>query len=261
MSALGGCYRIQLVCHLLFPKSMNTFDLLIIYFSFGSPFAVSSYIANRTLAIKKRSALALFVFLFWPGTAFLELKRVISKNFVSRNNSLNKRNMDSMVENKIAKLCAGLDAKIGETAFPAFLYEFRTILDRYVGLSLALCASDNRNRSAAANLIEISDHPRADLGNICIDRRNHQRLRSHMENARIDFIGAVQKLSESCKDPENILVTACQLASILNDGETAFEFNAALVTTQQNQREVFVGSLEKEVWTPQRHERAHINQV
>lgn len=153
---------------------MRISELLIIYLACGAPFAVH----RATSTGRVDWPLFAVALLAWPFFAV----RLIGKHFLHGQDN----NRDLQVEH--------IRRQIEAIAFPAnemrFVFEFREIFYRFVGLSQALSSPVGGH----AQLFEITGHANASTAARCLARRERARLERHAAAARSDLISAVGEL-------------------------------------------------------------------
>jgi hypothetical protein len=126
---------------------------------------------------------------------------------------------ETNIEQAIAMIRSSME-KIAFVGSPTIsVFEFREVFARYTGLTLAL------NGGAAADpsteLLRIAGHRNIALASACMNRRNHERLSFHQMQARNEFVDLISAMVRAQLRSSELLELSLQLATMLNDGETA----------------------------------------
>lgn len=220
-------------------------DILIIYFSFGAPFAVYQFIQDRKTSKFRLVFDTVFHFLFWLplmlryGLAFI-LKSAGSNDFAETDDS------DAELENVIRKSQSDITDHFRTSARHISINEFREILDRYVGLSLLVKHQVSGMVESHHALFAITDHQDVRLAAICFERRNREHIFRHHIDARADFL----KVMQECAFPgDRMLLSAIGLAKLLKDLPASATLLENLYGRNQGVREIS-GSGE-DLWLPE----------
>jgi hypothetical protein len=217
----------------------------------GAPFAVHHFLQNRrekgfhTILLK--SFLTVFV---WIPYAVRLLHSHWKKKFTGRQFAVDAA-ADATLQNKLEQLQKEIWRSVpNERNRDVSLFEFREVLDRYAGLTLAL-----KERAAVTFETEIfgaANHPDKNLGAKCLLRRNRSRLEFHQTLASRDFLKLLSRLC--LEDSEKLRFSAIEFVKILEDAETlrAIE-NLPGADSAQSSKPFAVEETENEVWNTDRH--------
>lgn len=184
---------------------MNLIELLTIYLTIGAPFGVYFYLKNRgNLTRAALIAQTIGAVLGWFYYAFRLLdQRLKTVNFAgSKTDAGNQREKQiEIVNRQLQKAFIGLT--VNSQAYSIF--EFREVLDRYIGLSLATqnSAADDPAGEHELELFRLAGHAKKELklaGQI-MHRKNYLRLKTHQIAARLDFLKISRRLYEQILFP------------------------------------------------------------
>ena len=222
---------------------MSLLDLTIIYLTCGAPFGVYYYLANRfTKHIWIKS---IFVLFLWFPFAIRLLISHITKELREREYSVKFHEQQEAKELEKAK-------KDFETFLPqndhlVSLFEFREIIERYAGLTLA------KNLDAAVpakndkELFKINGRKNIEISSVCLNRRNRATLLSHQRDARTDFLRILDELFEIGGD-KKLGKHSFEFVKLLKDDEALASINSLLKNTLQIAHDKPVKELEKDLW-------------
>lgn len=205
---------------------MNLLEALIIYLSIGASFGVYFLFQGRHVKFGFNFWLAvLAVTFFWIFYA-VHLFSPHVQNFAKRQLS-SYSEQENSVENAAQKLLSSYSL-IPESAGKIPFFEFREIVERYGGLSLALQNAEESNSTACGGELFIAAERKKqelNLAGRCLRRKNLARLEAHQMSARRDFLQTSAELLASISQSDNkfddFLKTAVKFAEQLNDAEAA----------------------------------------
>jgi len=231
---------------------MNAIDFFIIYLACGAPFGVYYFLQNRNRPDSRLLWLkTLLNFIFWMPAAFLFLTRNANLkssslfNFNKTSAADAKRNNLQSIQKQIEKCLPESDLKIS-------IYEFRETVERYVGLTLANQANDAGSRAGGEEFFRAAQTNNVELGAICLNRRNRNRLFLHQTEARNDFLYLINQLLKHSPDEKNLEQSAIKLAAVLKDFETKNELEKMFAHSQLGGKQLNViktegsGSIKRE---------------
>lgn len=193
---------------------MQWTDLLIIYLSCGAPFGVYFFLQHRKKGISIRLLLrSAAAGLVWIAYAYLLWRKNVAKRLTSQKKSLQKSLQNFLPDPEIA-LLEQQTSVLQEQVLQAFIelnsnarlkaqfFAFRDVLERFVGLTLAVKADQSAGIGSGAEkndheLFRIAGRKGKDaaLAQKCLSRRNRLRLEEHQKNAREDFLKQVANLA------------------------------------------------------------------
>ncbi len=239
---------------------MNFTDLLIIYFSIGAPFGVYSYFQNRSELYQNDSLLkAVFPFLFWFPTAFELLKnKTFSRNTVSAS-GYKERFTASAEETKLYSVQKQLEKKFQKSSCKISIYEFREILERYAGLTIACKNQNSAAGDTGSEFFKIAQNKNVELAAKCFDRRNRARLFFHQSSARQDFLQLTTSLFTAVSDKHGFAELASEFADLLEDAQARNEIEKMIVENSFAEKHFALKSLETNLWKPETRKPPNAN--
>lgn len=227
---------------------MNLFEFLIIYLACGAPVAVNYYFQNQARRNEKIAARAFFVFLGWLPfflnssfpSAFRWLKRggEINEDFYSF----------SVCEEKIYSTQKQLENIFLASGLELTVFEFREIVERYIGLSVAAENETSRATAAEEKVFHIAGLKKVELPALCLHRRNGKRLVRHQSQARRDFLQLIANLSVSHSNCEKLCALAIKFVTLLNDAEAEKSIRDLLPETAELNDDFAAANSEKILW-------------
>lgn len=207
--------------------SVTIFDSLVIYLTLGAPFAVYRFF-QLSRPIRARSiALLAFSFLFWPPSAYHLVRRSLS-NSSRVSHFVTRKSLDARIITVEENFRSSLERAISNSLPDNHRRSFMALLDRYVGLRLAV--EDQTTGEGSLALFEISGHAQPRLAAICFDRLNRIRLERHSRLAQRDLLASIHTMEA---DKELTALTA-QLAGAIGDSHLASALNNSEATRQRH---------------------------
>lgn len=244
-------------CSLIFLMSIA--DFIVIYLSCGAPVGVYYWLEKRTdLSAQKLWFGTLLRFFFWVPF----IGRLVAENlFVPSATVRSSPNTSSLQEKRIGAIQKQLETQFRcrrdrtdhhPTGSALSVYEFREILQRYTGLTLA---SEVRNRGGCGgnDLFSLSGHPDAELGQICLNRRNRNHISFHQTKARRDFLRIIDQLTDMAVDNGSLGHLALEFAMVLNDQKAFATLSQMFENIQQTGEKIHVKPAEEQLWETNRH--------
>lgn len=192
---------------------MKLTDLLIIYFACGAPFGVYQVTtAQNAVDIKTALQIALRI-IGWPVFAIL----ILIEWFSDGSNVA-----DVNVHCRIDEIRLEIEGLVFENDAVSSIFDFREILNRYVGLSQAATAGISSN--AANELLDLSGSEHKDLAAACLARKNQRRLSFQHSLVRNEFVDMISEFAEGGEKRVRIVALAVELADRVNDTLAAKSF-------------------------------------
>ncbi len=228
---------------------MNPIDFFIIYLACGAPFGVYYFLQNRTAPDSRLLWVkTLLNFIFWMPAAFLFLNRNagLKKRFLSNFNKIaaaRRKNLQS-IQKQIEK-------SLPESNLEISVYEFRATIERYVGLTLANQANCAGSRAAGEELFRAAQANNVELGAICLNRRNRNRLSLHQTEARNDFLHLTNQLLKLGSDEKNLEQSAIELAAVLRDRHAQNELEKLFARSLPVGNRLNIPKTENDLWKPE----------
>ena len=237
--------------HIANKPLMNLIDFFIIYLACGAPLSVYYFLHNASeIRFKFFWLKTVCVFFFWMPFALSLLRQ--EKNFKINCSDFGKKFSEKTettkkfhsIQKQIEKILLESDLKIS-------IYEFREIVERYIGLTLVEQNTAAKNLQPEAEIYHVTQAKNVELSSICFNRRNRKRLLFHQTEARKDFLRFIEKLSENCSDRTGLSDLSFELVQILKDSEALKNLeNIFAIALQTNWRQN-VNRLEKDLWKPE----------
>lgn len=237
---------------------MNLIDLFIIYLACGAPFGVYYYLQNRM----KTDSVSLWLktainFLFWIPFTLLLLRR--NKNLKLHLNRFGKISpAEAMQIEVLFSIKKQLEQFLPESDLKISVYEFREIVERYVGLTLGNSIGTSKISEPEKEIFRVSTTNNVELGAICFARRNRKRLLSHQTEARKDFLHLIKNLFDGSSDKAALKQSAIELVNNLNDIEARKSLAEIFADSGQSDGRLNVKRLEKNLWKPELNKPLHI---
>jgi hypothetical protein len=230
---------------------MNTIDFFIIYLACGAPFAVYYFLQNRNrLDSRPLWLTTLLNFIFWMPAAFLFLSR--SEHLKSRSlYNFNKTSAADARRENLQSIQKQIEKSLPESDLKISIYEFRETIERYVGLTLANQMNDTGSRAAGEEFFRVAQTNNVELGAICLNRRNRNRLSLHQTEARNDFLHLINQLLNLSSDEKNLEQSAIKLAEILEDRTAQNELEKLFARSQPVGKRLNAPKTENELWKPE----------
>jgi hypothetical protein len=236
---------------------MNIIDLLIIYLSFGAPCGVYFFFQNRTKLDREKLLLKSFLTVFvWIPYAFRLLH-----DFATTKLRMSRLDAEFSADRKLQEIQKQLSLLLVDSSVKVSLFEFREILDRYAGLSLACNLIGKKPDNSQKEFFRVSLHRHIEVGAMCLHRRNSLRLKFHQALASNDFLHVITKLNFSVSDSEKLRHLTVEFVKILNDIDTQKALDEIFDETLQSAGNFSVKASEKDVWKSREHKQLSTKQV
>jgi hypothetical protein len=229
---------------------MNAFEIFILYLSCGAPFGVYFFLQNRHKSTFLTALLKAFLtVVVWIPYALQVLNANITKK-LSDSKFDTAGESDAALEKKLEEVEKTMLQILFESKAGISVFEFREVLERYSGLTLARQTDEiGENES---EVFKITNHKNAELGAKCLHRRNRLRLEFHQRLASRDFLKLLAKFSFF--EAEKLRHAALEFATLLDDGETRRAIEKLFAESSQNANGSTVKQGEKEVvWNAKEH--------
>lgn len=233
---------------------MNITDLIVIYLACGSPLGVYFFLNNH-LSNRKKFLLTktIFAVLLWlPFAGYLLLKK----------SDFKKAQFSSEInEKKILYVRKQIEAILLETNSSITIFNFREIVERYVGLSSVIFNENTEITNSKKEIFEISHNSNIQLATICYNRRNRKRLRFHHISARQDFLNVIFKMSKFSSDKNKLGNLSGELIELINDFEARKSLQKIFANPLQISQNFAVNNSEKDLWNPETPKPLPISQI
>lgn len=238
-------------------RVMNITDLFIIYLACGAPCAVYFFLQNRKKLRSKNLWLKSFLTLIvWIPYAF-----VLLNDFATRRKHSLLLKEKSAFDEKLSLLQKQLLQFHFDSAADQRIFEFREVLERYAGLTLACNTIDKSSNPAESEFFRIALRENSHVAAECLRRRNRLRLKFHQNLARRDFLKIILELKFSVAEPELLKTKAFEFVEMLNDPQARQNLKEIFLETMQSQVKTTVQNLEKEIWNAKEIKPQHSSPI
>jgi len=241
---------------------MNSIDFFIIYLAGGAPFGVYYFLKNRTQPDVKLLGLKSFLnFLFWIPLALHLLKQnLLVKSYSADLDRITVSNAER--GKRIGALQKEIEGLLIESELEVSIYEFREIVERYVGLTLVAAVDDAEiNVEHEKNFYLIAAETNIELAAACLNRRNRQRLLRHQINAREDFLRLVRQILKFGANQAALEHSAVALAETVKDSEAQTGLEKMFAASLQIETRAAVRKLEVDLWKPEIHKPSPVRRI
>jgi hypothetical protein len=185
---------------------MSLIDFTILYFACGSPFAVYYFLQNRDLP---KSAI---IWMLWIPYSFQLFHTKVTSKLNFDKNSVSDSEI-KFIQKEIEQIVFENDTKLS-------FFEFREVLERYVGLTLAKNHKSEQIGENETAIFRIAKRENTKLGSICLNRRNQFKLKYHQTLARRDFLKVINEFQSA-----KLQLSSLKLFRILEDEEAQKTLN------------------------------------
>jgi hypothetical protein len=237
---------------------MTYAEFFTIYLAIGAPFGVYFFLLNRSSGSNSNLYLkTILATLFWIFFAFSLVFSRFTKNSVLISTTDFKRELSA--EHAAQRLLSAF-AKNSLTKVTVTFFEFRELLERYIGLTLAIQNSeiDSPPTQQETEIFRITGREKKDLqlGGRCLHRRNFLRLKTHQIRVKDDFLRICEEFGYG-----DFYKAALSLVETLDDHEAINALQRLNPETGKKIGELNSSvKLEKDLWQPAQPEQAFIPQ-
>ena len=240
---------------------MNFIDLLIIYLACGAPFGVYYLFQNHAQANTRFLRIKTFLnFIFWIPFAFSllygnkNLRKFLHKLAETNSSEVKADETLQCYQKQIEKTFSESDLKIS-------IYEFREIIERYVGLTLVNSADAAEIGEREKEIFRVSDIKNVELGAVCFMRRNRKRLSFHQTRARKDFLHLIESILDARSNRVRLELSAIEMVNSLKDYEARKILEIMFANSLQSDTRQTVKKREKDLWRTETHRPLPIRPV
>jgi len=240
---------------------MNSIDLMVIYLACGAPFAVYFFLQNRKKLSQKRLWLeTLLIFAFWLLFAFrfLMLNRKFGWKF-TKSPIFGDSNL--IKDRKLFLFQKQFEEILIQSSLQISVFEFREIIERYIGLTLAKQNNGKETTKAETEIFRIINHKNTNLAAACLHRRNRKRLFFHQTLAGQDFLNIIAKLSEFNSLRKRLGNLSIEFVTLLNDLDALAALENLFGENLQIDEKTSVNYLEKDLWNTEQQKPLQINPI
>lgn len=219
-------------------------EFLIIYLACGAPCGVYFFFQNRSQIIPKKLWLKSFLTVFvWIPYVFKLLH-----DFATTKRRKSFSHSEQLFNEKINNTKKQLAQLLLDSNAIISIFEFREILERYSGLTMACNLNDKIPSDAEKEIFRIALRQNIQTGAKCLHRRNHLRLKFHQDLARKEFVQVISTLRFSVSESDKLRNAALEFVNTINDGEAHKALGEVFHKALQISENFAVPSLENEVW-------------
>lgn len=230
---------------------MNPFDFLIIYLTCGAPLSVFYFLQYREQQNQTRLWFKTFsTFIFWLPFGVHLLKNKPKKKFLSYKKTFSET---ETTQTEISIFQKQLEEIFQKSDLQISIFEFREVFDRYVGLTQATDCGEAKTTGTEKEIFRIADNRNAEIGAICLNRRNLKRLTFHQTLARQDFFQVINQLVKFASDKEEFAKSAAGFFQLLKDDEAHSAFGKTLLDNSRDKRNFVPERLENYLWNTEVH--------
>lgn len=166
-----------------------------------------------------------------------------------------------LLEQRIKMIQSQIESLFRTGSSNISFFEFREILERYCGLSLAVKESSYENLKANRELFSVSKSNDTEISALCLNRRNRLRLSFHHNLARKDFIEVIEKIATSETLKLELKKFVFELMTVLDDYKAQEAFISQSEFISQTRKQFIVKHSEKETWKPDAHKHMPAKQI
>jgi hypothetical protein len=225
---------------------MNSFDFLIIYLACAAPLGVFYFLQNREEQSRTRVWFKTFTtFIFWLPFGFYLLKNKTNKKSFGYKKIFFE---SESIQTKILAFQKTLEEILQKSSLQISIFEFREIIDRYVGLTLSKECDEARITNAEKEIFRIASSEKTEIGAICLNRRNLKRLTFHQTQARQDFFQVINQLVKFAFDQEEFAKSATGFFQLLKDDEAHIAFEKTLSGSSRDKKNFDADHSEDYLW-------------
>ena len=211
-------------------------EILIVYLALGAPLAVYRFLETRRVSGHRRMLISLATFFFWiPFAIQLSARRLTNASngtgFVS---PASKKTSSRLTRKRLEAVRTAMM----EAGCRLSVHDLREIIERYAGLSEVSANSIGPDGGEkAVSFFEAAGRSHK-LASICFTRREQNRVRRHLDDARQSFLNLFDKLPGPASSRVRAIRRATELALVVEDMEAVER----------------LGEMESSVSTPSRDE-------
>lgn len=240
---------------------MTISDLVVIYFSIGAPCGVYVYFQFRGSSAQTKLWLkTVSAFFFWMPTVF---RLLLNNKFIQNSFSPDQENDAPFLarEEKLYSIQKRLEKFSVESKYETSIYQFREMLQRYIGLTFAVQSASENRTEINKDFFVAAQNKNAEIAARCFQRRNRERLFFHQRLARQDFLLFVSDAFITVADRENFARLISEFVEVLQDGDAHIALEKICTDNSQRKNYPAVNSLEKDLWNPQEHKLSTANSI
>ncbi|NNE65282.1 MAG: hypothetical protein HKN33_01850 [Pyrinomonadaceae bacterium] len=228
---------------------MRLIDLIFVYLSIGSAYAAFYYFRLDTPNGRKNGGLISSVgaALIWPYFLTSAVTQTFRTSDFLNVFGTNYRSDSNLTKNRgLIKARKRLEDEFGKHAGGARIFEFRDTLDRYIGLTHA---ENGFDADAQLEILEVAGSD-SEIQRRCLLRRNLEKLTTHRNRARSEFIAMLPDKVQRNGEQEIIGGLALDFVNILEDGVAAETLFELYPYPQQQSGTGKVPDRETQTWEP-----------
>ncbi len=128
------------------------------------------------------------------------------------------------------------------------IFEFREVVERYIGLTLAARDSQNDALRLSNNFSVRFNSQNEELSAKCLNRIDRRKLKAHQIYSRTDFLQTIRKISEQIEDSSVFLNENLNFVKSLGDKKAEIKIEKFIEETMQTIAANTVKQEEPELW-------------
>lgn len=211
---------------------MSLSDFIIIYLACGAPVGVWFYFNQKNS--ENVFAKSLLAAVFWIIFIFQFLQKRFSDNLLKTDKTSDIRWFQKSIEKMLPEQFS--------------IFEFREVVERYIGLTLAEQDSQNNALRLNNDFSARFNSRNEELSAKCLNRTDRRKLKAHQNYARKDFLQTIREVSEQIDDSLVFLNVNLNFVITLNDETAEIEIEKLIEETTQIINENSVKQKEVELW-------------
>jgi len=225
---------------------MNPSDFLIIYLTCGAPLSVFYFLQYRQEQNQARLWFKTFsTFIFWLPFGFRLLQNKANKKSFAYKKIFSET---GNIQTKISIFQKQLEEILQKSDLQISIFEFREVINRYVGLTLATNCEKTKTTETEKEIFLIADSGNAEIGTICLNRRNLNRLTIHQTQARQDFFQVIKQLVKFASDEKGFVRSATGFFQLLKDEEAYSAFGKTFLDNSLSKENFIADCSENFLW-------------
>jgi hypothetical protein len=155
-------------------------------------------------------------------------------------NFSNKTSKATTKRNNLQSIQKQIEKNFSESDLKISVYEFRETIERYVGLTLINQSNATVSRVEDEEFLRAAQVSNVELGAICLNRRNQNKLSLHQTEARKDFLHTINQLLRFGSDEKSIEQSAVKLVAVLEDRDVHIELEKMFTHWRQTGKQLNV---------------------
>ncbi len=155
---------------------------------------------------------------------------------------------DRLMEKNISQHQKWLENFLYASNLEISIYEFREIIERFIGLTLAIQNEGEIINQTEGNIFRAANCEKIELSAKCLNRRNRKRLFYHQNLARQDFLHLIARLFAFRSNQKELKVLAIEFVSLLNEQKAKAALEQFFIETLPTEKNFPLKNQEKDLW-------------